>query len=255
MTVADKNILFSEEQIRAVQARPVPQHVAIIMDGNRRWTMKNKLAQLKNVLEGHWAGADTLVTAVEAAKEIGIKILTVYGLSTENRQRSAKEVETIFNIAEVYLNQNCSKMIEKGVRFEVIGNISELPASLQQAIAAVKEKTKECTAITVIVALNYGSRDEIKRAMQKIAKQVISNQLKVEEISEEIIARNLDTKGIADPDLLIRTSSEMRISNFLLWQLAYTEMYIEEVLWPDFSPQHLLKAILDFQNRDRRIGR
>lgn len=234
----------------------IPRHVAIIMDGNRRWGRKNKLQGFKDFMSGgHWAGASALLPVVEYAKELGIKTLTVWGLSTENLLRPADEVATLYQIYEAYLRDNRQKMVKEGVKFDTIGDLSPLPASVKVEMIKTLEATKECSGITLVVALNYGGRDDLRRACQKIADQCLAGKLDPKMISEETIQKNLDTASYADPDLLIRTSGEMRISNFLLWQLAYTELYITDVLWPDFKPEDLLKAVVHFQNRERRRGR
>lgn len=233
---------------------PLPRHIAIIMDGNRRWAKRHFLKN-RNPLGGHWVGADVLTTLVEAASDLGIKILTVYAFSTENWERSTLEVNTLLEILENSLNKQRPKMIQQGVRFHVIGDITPFPLSLKKSIQMSLCETEKGNQIDFVVALNYGGRDEIRRGIQKMIQEVVEGKLSKESITEETISHYLDTAPFGDPDLLIRTSGEERISNFLLWQLAYTELYVTETLWPDFTPRDLLKAVLDFQKRQRRRGK
>lgn len=233
----------------------MPRHIAIIMDGNRRWMRKQFLGKETNPLGGHWAGAETLTKVVEAACDLGIKVLTVFGFSTENWGRSPEEVTTLLKIFETYLENNRQKMVKQGVRLHVIGEISPFPPELKKAIDLTCQVTEGGRELDFVIALNYGGRDEMRRVMQKLAEELLSGRLDKEQITEKSIAQYLDTAPFGDPDLLVRTSGERRISNFLLWQLAYTEVYITETLWPDFSEKDLLKAVLDFQKRQRRRGK
>lgn len=246
--------LFSKEEFEDLRSRPVPRHVAIIMDGNRRW-VKKQLSGAMHLHGGHWAGANTLTTIVEAASELGIKVLTVYGFSTENWGRSSEEVEALLEILHSYLELNCQKMVDQNIRFHPIGDLSPFSIELQRTIKETSLATERGKGMDFVIALNYGGRDEIRRAIQKIVGKVMEGTFTKEAISEETIASHLDTAPFGDPDLLIRTSGEKRISNFLLWQLAYAEVYLTETLWPDFTPRELLKAVLDFQQRQRRIGK
>lgn len=246
--------IFSEKEHAEIEAHGIPRHVAIIMDGNRRWSGKLSDDD-SNPLGGHWAGAEVLPAIVEAALEVGIQVLTLYAFSTENWRRSPKELETLLYIFEAFLKNNRKKIVDKSIRIDVIGDISLLPLPLQEEILLTKETTKDCNAIQVVIAINYGGRDELRRAMRSIARDVKNGDVAEVEITEELIANYLDTASFGDPDLLIRTSGERRISNFLLWQLAYTEIYVTEVLWPEFTPHDLLTAVLDFQSRSRRRGR
>lgn len=250
-----RSTLYSEEELKEVWARPMPNHVAIIMDGNRRWMRKQFLGEAANPLDGHWAGANVVTKIVEAASDLGLKTLTVYGFSTENWGRSPEEVEMLLFILKNYLETNRQRMVDKGVKFHVIGDLSPFSADLKNTIEITRAATKEGNKIDFVVALNYGGRDEMRRVMQKLAQDVLMGTLSKEAITEETIANLLDTAPFGDPDLLIRTSGEKRISNFLLWQLAYAEVYVTETLWPDFTPRDLLTAVLDFQKRQRRIGR
>lgn len=254
--IPEKQTFFSAEEIIDLQKKTIPHHVAIIMDGNRRWGVKNFFSNNPSSYEeGHWAGAKVLIEVVDAAQEIGIKVLTVFGFSTENWTRSQKEVELLFKICEVFLQENTPKMVEQGVRFTVIGDYCRFPDSLKSAISLSKEATKGGNKIDFVIALNYGGRDELKRAIIRIAEDCMRKELSPEQITEEVISDYLDTFLWQDPDLLIRTSGEHRISNFMLWQLAYSEIYVTDVLWPDFKPKDLLKAVRNFQERQRRLGR
>lgn len=246
---------YSDEELARVQASPVPRHVAIIMDGNRRWAKKQNLTAVTHILKGHWQGASILSTIVEAASDLGIKVLTVFAFSTENWSRSSQEIDFLLNVFDTFLKENCSKMVEKGVRFDTLGDLTPFPDTLKKEIERVREATKEGKKIDFLVALNYGGRDEIRRALTSIVTDVLAGALDKNSLSEKTISQYLDTAQIADPDLLIRTSGEMRLSNFLLWQMAYSEVFVTDVLWPDFTPRDLLIAVLDFQKRTRRLGR
>lgn len=248
--------ILSQEEIERLKKNEVPKHIAIITDGNRRWSAKNKLAGLKDYLTtGHWAGASAILPIVKAAKEMGVKVLTVWGSSTENLLRPRGEVETLFQIYEVYLKENRQKMIDEGVKFDTIGDLSPLPQSVKDEIQLTLQATAKCCEITLVAAINYGGRDDIRRACQKVAKECVEKRMNVSEITEESLQMHLDTKGQIYPDLLIRTSGELRISNFLLWQVAYSEIFVTDILWPDFKPRDLAAAIFHFQNRERRHGR
>lgn len=228
----------------------VPEHVAIIPDGNRRWAKKKAFS----ILKGHETGTDVLMEVLRAAKKIGIKTLTFYGFSTENWFRPKTEVKGLMWLIESYLEKQLSTMLEEGVQFHTIGQIEGLPESLQNQIARSKRATAHCQEIHLVLALNYGGKDEIVRACRKIASEVASSQIKVEEIDETLLSKRLDTHLWKDPDLLIRTSGECRLSNFLLWQMAYGEIYLSPVLWPDFTPEHLQDAVKSYQMRERRRG-
>lgn len=246
---------YSEEELQATLSSPLPRHVAIIMDGNRRWMKKQFLGKLLNHLGGHWAGAEALTKIVEAASDLGLKTLTVFGFSTENWGRSSEEVAALLHILESYLETNRQKMVDQGVRFHVIGDLTPFSQKLKKTIEKTRIATAHGTGINFVVALNYGGRDEIRRATQKILEDAVLNKITAQSLTEETISQYLDTAPFGDPDLLIRTSGERRISNFLLWQMAYTEVYMTETLWPDFTPRDLLKAVLDFQKRQRRKGK
>jgi len=260
MAVKEK-LVYSTQELALINKRVIPHHVAIIMDGNRRWAKKHSLTQIKNVIEGHYAGAQVLQDIVAAARQLGIGVLTVWGFSTENWKRPRFEVEGLIQLFERYLRENQKRMVEKKVRLSVIGDLAPFPCSLKTEIKNVIEMTKEgghCgegVGIDLVLALNYGGRDDIKRAVERIVTDCYNNNIEKQMISEELISKYLDTAFWKDPDLLIRTSNEMRVSNFLLWQLAYTEIYVTEKLWPDFTSYDLLKAVYHFQERERRQGR
>ncbi|MFN0064953.1 MAG: polyprenyl diphosphate synthase [Chlamydiales bacterium] len=241
---------FTEEELSLLDQGVSPRHVAIIMDGNRRWARRNNPLKISSHLKGHAQGAETFSLIVEAAIELGIQELTAYAFSTENWNRSPLEIKVLHKILESHLQKNREKMKKNGVCFQVIGDITPFPAAVKREIKRVVIETRDNTKLQLTLALNYGARDEICRAMRKIAQQKIAP----DEITEEVVAAHLDTAALSDPDLLIRTSGEMRISNFLLWQLAYAEVYVTKTLWPDFTPHDLLKAVLEFQNRERRLG-
>lgn len=250
MTDTSVSISYTPKQIAALDAARLPQHIAIIMDGNRRW------AQMQNLpsLAGHWAGAQTLTHIIRAAGELGIKIVTVYAFSTENWIRPQEEVEGLLELTETYLVEQRSSMIKEGVRLGTIGDLSRFPSKLLDVIEETKTATSKGNTIDLVLALNYGGRDDIKRALSAIAKDFVNNKISNHELTEQTISKYLDTAKWQDPDLLIRTSGEMRLSNFLLWQASYAEMYVTEVLWPDFTSQHLYEAVLDYQRRNRRVG-
>lgn len=227
----------------------IPQHVAIIMDGNRRWAKKRDLP----FLEGHRVAAEKVIEPlVEKAAKMGVSYLTLWALSTENWRRSKEEIGGLMAIARGLLSRSIEKLNEKGVRILTVGDVSKFPEDIQKGIKWGVEKTKNNKAITVVLAVNYGGRDEIIRAIKKLRDllQVTSYKL-----HEKNFSQFLDTAGIPDPDLMIRTGGEIRLSGFLLWQCQYAELYFTQVLFPDFSPKEFEKAILEFQKRKRRFGR
>lgn len=238
--------IYSAEEISSVDPFSVPKHIAIIMDGNRRWAKQNGLPPMM----GHWEGAETLTDVLRGASELGVKTLTVYAFSTENWGRSESEVEDLMNIFELYLMRKKEVMVRDGVRLDAIGDLSRLPQRVLDAFHQTKKATEHCDRINLVLALNYGGRDEIRRAVVKIVEEKIAP----DQITEECIGNHLDTNRYGDPELLIRTSGEMRVSNFLLWQISYAEIFSTKVLWPDFSSKELLQAMIAFQNRCRRLG-
>ena len=228
----------------------IPNHVAIILDGNGRWAK----AKGKPRNFGHIQGAKTVEVICEEAYKMGIQYLTVYAFSTENWNRPADEVEALMTLLRNYM-KNCLKTAEKNrMCVRVLGDKSRLDEDIRQSIAELEEATTNNDGLHFQIAINYGGRDEIRRAVCEIADEVKEGSICPEDISEEMIADHLDTRGIPEPDLLIRTCNELRISNFLLWQLAYTEFYFTEVPWPDFSKEELEKAVEAYNHRDRRYG-
>lgn len=230
--------------------RKVPQHIAIILDGNGRWAKAKGLP--RNA--GHVQGAKTVETICEEAYKMGVQYLTVYAFSTENWNRPKDEVDALMKLLRNYM-KNCLKTAEKNnMCVRVIGDKTGLAEDIQKSIAQLEETSKDNTGLHFSIAINYGGRDEIRRAVQKIAEKVNDGELAAEAITEQVISESLDTGAYPDPDLLIRTCNEQRISNFLLWQLAYTEFYFTPVPWPDFNKKELEKAIDAYNHRDRRFG-
>ena len=228
----------------------IPSHVAIIMDGNGRWARKRGLPRTV----GHTQGARTVEQILEDADHMGIRYLTVYAFSTENWSRPDSEVKALMNLLRTYMKTSLAKCARNNVKIRVIGDKSRLDRDLQISIANLEKETETNTGISFQIAINYGSRDEIVRAVRSAAERVRSGELDPSDITEELISDSLDTYGIPDPDLLIRTGGEQRISNFLLWQTAYAELYFSEVAWPDFSKAELEKAVDAFNHRERRYG-
>ena len=227
----------------------VPRHVAVIMDGNGRWAKKRAL----NRLRGHRAGIEAVRETIRAASDSGVRFLTIYSFSTENWKRPADEVEGLMDLFAKTMLAEVDGLHEEHVRVRTIGDSSKLPADTRDAFAEAWEKTKGNDGMTLVVAVNYGSRQEIIQAAQSAVDRAARTGVPVE-LTEELFSRSLYTDGIPDPELLIRTSGEMRVSNFLLWQLAYTEFYCTDVLWPDFNRYEFLRALLAYQARDRRFG-
>lgn len=242
--------IFTAEETASLLKTPLPRHVAIIPDGNRRWTKRQQEATNR----GHHAGANVLIEIVKAGKELGIKAMTFYLFSTENWNRPKEEVAALMCLLEEFLRCHCEEMKENGFRLKTIGDIRALPQEVLIAIEETCRNTAHCDQLDIIFALNYGGRDDIIRSIHKIVDDYGSNKINKAHITEHLVSQYLDTALWGDPELLIRTSGEMRISNFLLWQLSYSEIHVTEVLWPDFTPQDLLKAIIDFQKRQRRLG-
>jgi len=229
----------------------IPQHIAIIMDGNGRWAKQ----QGKPRLFGHRIGVSSVREITEASAEIGIKYLTLYAFSTENWNRPAFEVNALMSLLVETMKREINSLHKNNIRVKVIGDMSGLPKKSQKALQDGIEKTKDNTRMNLILALNYSSRWELTEAVKKIAKKVEDKELSSNEISQELIEKHLANKGIPDPELLIRTSGEYRISNYLLWQIAYAELYFTNQMWPDFNRESLEKAIIDYQNRERRFGK
>lgn len=232
------------------ETRSVPQHVAIIMDGNGRWAKKRGLPRTA----GHYQGAKVVEQILYDADAMGIKYLTVYAFSTENWSRPQSEVKTLMNLLRTYMRTSLQKCAKNNVRIRVLGDRSKLDEDLIEAIDDLERDTKNNTGLQFQIAINYGGRDDIRRGVMKIAEKVRSGELDPASITEEAVSENLDTADIPDPDLLIRTSGELRISNFLIWQCAYTEYYFTDVLWPDFNKEELQKAVDAYMHRERRMG-
>ena len=228
----------------------IPRHVAIILDGNGRWAKKRMMPRTY----GHKKGADNIEPVCRWADDLGIEYLTVYAFSTENWSRPDSEVKALMNLLRTYMKTSLAKCARNNVRIRVIGDKSRLDSDLQASIANLEKETASNTGIGFQIAINYGSRDEIIRAVRKASQKVKDSELNPEDITEDMISDELDTAGIPDPDLLIRTGGEQRISNFLLWQTAYSELYFCDAAWPDFNKAELEKAVDAFNNRERRYG-
>jgi len=234
----------------SINQGPVPRHIAIIMDGNGRWAKSKGLPRSA----GHRAGAETVRKVVEEAIELGVEHLTVYAFSSENWKRPAAEVKSLMNLLERFLKQKTKEMNKRDVRLAAIGRTLLLPQSCQDALNQAIATTKDNKSLTLTLALSYGSREEIVDATKAIAQKVADGELCPEEISNSTISNHLYTQDTPDPDLLIRTSGELRISNFLLWQISYAELYISDKNWPEFSPDDLREAVRSYQQRHRRFG-
>ena len=228
----------------------MPRHIAIIMDGNRRWAKSKG----KSASYGHKEGAKTLEKIVRYANEIGLEYITVYAFSTENWKRAEDEVNALMTLLQTYLDDYSKRADSENIRVKILGDITALSQRMQKSIINCMERTKNNTGVTFNIALNYGGRDEIIKAVQTIAKQVKDNELKIEDIKEKTISDNLYTAGQPDPDLLIRTSGELRLSNFLPWQVVYSEFLFIDKNWPDFTEQDLDYAIIEYQKRTRKFG-
>ena len=230
--------------------RKIPQHIAIILDGNGRWAKAKGMP--RNY--GHTAGAKNVETVCQAAHDLGVKYVTMYAFSTENWNRPEGEVEALMKLLESYL-KNCIKTADKNnMRVRVIGDTTRLSERFQERIRELEAASAKNDGLNLQIAINYGSRDEMTRAMRRMSEDVVAGKRKPEEITESVFEEYLDTAGIPDPDLLIRTSGELRLSNFLLWQLAYSEFYFTDVPWPDFHKEELERAIEAYNKRDRRFG-
>ena len=225
----------------------LPRHIGIIIDGNRRWARKRSLP----TLAGHTKGIIGVKKIVLYAQKLGIKILTIYAFSTENWKRSETEVNNLMKLFEKFIDKNIRDFHQRGIQLRHLGKLQRLPLSLKKKIKRAISLTKNNKSMILNIALNYGGRDEIKRAIQKIIKKGY----RAKQITEDLISQNLDTKGLPDPDLIIRTSGEQRLSGFLLWQASYSELYFSKIYWPDFNEKELDRAILDYSQRQKRFGR
>lgn len=235
--------------------KPLPKHIAIIMDGNRRWYRKNSARLQQQNTYGHIYGAQVLPDILKAALSLHIQTITVFAFSTENISRTQEEVDELFSLFRNQLLQQAPFLHEQQIRLRFIGNLANLPQDLQKQMAVLVQATSFYNQMELVIALNYGGRDEILRTFKKIHQDLLTEKISLQDLSEETISSYLDTYNLSDPDLLIRTGGEMRVSNFLLWQIAYTELYVTDVLWPDFRPIHLLKAIKSYQLRSIRRGK
>ncbi len=233
-----------------IDPKRLPRHIAIIMDGNGRWAQKNRLPRV----EGHRRGVKTVDKIVTLCTEMHLEALTLYSFSDENWNRPRTEIEALMKILDQYLNRELERMKRENIRFNTIGRIHELPPAIQKLIRRATDYTRNNDGLVLTLALSYGGRQEIIDAVRKIAKQVQEGVLPIEDIDFQVMESCLDTHDLPELDLLIRTSGEKRISNFLLYQMAYTELHYTQVFWPQFTEDDLLKAIIDFQNRERRFG-
>jgi undecaprenyl diphosphate synthase len=229
----------------------LPVHLAVIMDGNGRWAQQRMLRRIV----GHQRGVETVRMVVEQASMLGIKYLTLFAFSSENWLRPVMEVRALMTLLKKYLRQETARMMRNNIRYNVIGNRSDLPDDVNRTLDEAINKTSGNTGMVLTLALSYGGRQELSMAAARLAKDVVAGKLTPEAINVDLFETYLDTGGLPDPDFLIRTSGEMRISNFLLWQLAYTELYFTDINWPDFTINELQKALTDYQSRERRFGK
>lgn len=246
----NKDTPLLEERVALSKSEPIPAHVAIIMDGNGRWAKKRAMPRVA----GHREGMKTVRRVTRFASDLGVKVLTVYAFSTENWKRPKAEVDFLMRLPVEFLGSFLPEMMERNVRVEMIGDPSLLPKHTQTALFEAMEETKHNTGLILNFALNYGSRSEMVSAIKNILQKVQDGQLKVDEIDEVCMSTHLMTAHLPEPDLLIRTSGEVRLSNFMLWQLAYTEFWFTDTLWPDFNEETFLEAVENYQKRNRRYG-
>ncbi|SEN67171.1 isoprenyl transferase [Peptostreptococcus russellii] len=239
-----------EKMYYDIDFEKVPKHIAIIMDGNGRWAKSRMMPRTY----GHKAGVETIRKVVEEAQRLGIKYLTLYAFSTENWKRPKDEVSALMKLLVTYLRKELAELDKNGVKINTIGNISKLPQVCVEELEKSKEKTKDNKSLVLTLALNYGGRADIIDAVKNICAAVQSSKLDINSIDDDLFSKYLDTKDIIDPDLVIRTSGEQRLSNFLLWEVAYSEFYYTDIHWPDFDEEELQKAVYYYQKRDRRFG-
>lgn len=246
--------LSSEEERLLLQIEPgkLPRHVAIIMDGNGRWA---KDRGFMDRIRGHEAGIESVRAAVRSCGELRLSALTLYAFSVENWQRPKHEIAALMSLLDRFLREELGELMENNVRLVTSGRTADLPGGVQRTLASTMQATSANTGLVLNLALSYGGRTELVEAVQRISSAVQRGELKPDEINDAIISANLYHPELGDPDLLVRTSGEMRVSNFLLWQIAYTEIHVTPVLWPDFRRKHLYEAILDYQKRERRFGK
>ncbi len=239
------------QQTHGLDPARLPNHVAVIMDGNGRWAKKRWMNRVK----GHEEGSQTVRTIVESCRKLQIPFLTLYAFSTENWARPRSEVSALMHLLKKFLTSECEEMMEKGICLKVLGQLEKLPEDVQARAKKTMAATSDNTRMTLNLALSYGSRQEITTALQILAQKVKAGDLAPEDISEQMISDHLYTAGIPDPDLVIRTSGEFRLSNFLLWQSAYAELFITPTLWPDFTRAEFIEILTHYQKRDRRFGK
>lgn len=228
----------------------LPKHIAFVMDGNGRWARERGLPRT----EGHRVGMKRLKEVISASLDLGVKVVTFFAFSNENWNRPKQEVQILMRFLEMYLGKEIKDMQKKNIRFRVIGRGEPIPKYIREKIRKAEELTKNNDAMTLVLAINYGSRQEIVDAVKRIAQAAVKQEISSDDIDENTLSRNLYTKGLPEPDLLIRTSGEMRLSNFLLWQLSYAELYFPKIYWPEFDKNELVNAIKEYQNRERRFG-
>ena len=242
---------ISSDLLTQIDPERMPRHIAIIMDGNGRWAAQRSLPRVM----GHRAGADAVRKTVETAARLGLECLTLYAFSTENWKRPRFEIRALMDLLTEYLRKELHSLKENNIRFRMLGRSEEMHISVLEQIRKAELSTFQNTGLQLNIALNYGGRAEIVDAVKKVGREIAAGRLNADDISEQLLHQNLYISSLPDPDLLIRTSGEMRISNFLLWQIAYAEMHVTETLWPDFGERDLLTAIIEYQKRNRRFGR
>ncbi len=250
VSVAELSTLHEDDLKQRILVRPLPRHVAVIMDGNGRWATRRGLPRVA----GHGEGVKAVRSVVRTAGELGIQFLTLYAFSSENWNRPHREVSTLMTLLERSIERELPELMERNVRFRVIGRPDGVPPRVRERIERLIAATAGNTGLTLLMAFNYGGRDELVDAVRALAAEVQRGALRPEDIDEVRVSRALYTGDVPDPDLLIRTSGELRLSNFLLWQIAYTELWVTPTLWPDFRPVDLYRAVADFQGRTRRFG-
>lgn len=238
---------MGQKRVQQLDISRLPQHVVIIMDGNGRWARNKKLERI----EGHREGMKAASSVIKAARNLGIKYVTLYAFSVQNWNRPREEVIALMNLLNNYLQQEGERLVEQDIRLKAIGRLEDLPQSTLKTLNSILEKTSRCKTMTLTLALSYGGREEIIDAVRKLASEGYNDMSNIEQSD---FSKYLYTSDLPDPDLLIRTSGEMRLSNFMLWQLAYTEIYVTRTLWPNFRKRHLVKALLEYQKRERRYG-
>ena len=239
-----------EHKISLLDKSQIPEHVAMIMDGNGRWAKKRGLDRS----EGHSEGISTVHRVTSMSGQLGIKYLTLYAFSTENWNRPKEEVDTLMYLIGWAIEKELPGLLENNVKVNILGDLERIPEDARKKLEFAKNETSKCTGLQLNMCLSYSSRWEITEAVRKISSQVAAGKISIDDISEETVADNLTTAGMPDPDLLIRTGGEHRVSNYLLWQIAYSELYFTPILWPDFSDEDYIDALIDYQNRERRYG-